>query len=256
VVHEPTSSTNYSQWRFMETVNGRNFITRSTSDFSQGHRIFAFVSKKFNYANNHLGTTLSLVYNGQSGNPFSYVYGNLAVVRDADPSGGFTSDLVYIPTASEIQSMIFLDAGTSTTNTQPQQRAALENYIQNNSYLSKNRGRFSERNGDRMPFTHVMDFKVAQDFNIKFGGRQLQFQVTYDVFNFTNLLNRNWGRTYFLSNDQFRFLEFAGYTSNLTPQYRFTQTLTQPQSENNISTSSAPSFSARWNSQLGLRINF
>jgi len=79
-----------------------------------------------------------------------------------------------------------------------------------------------------------------------------------DVFNFTNLLNRNWGRTYFLSNDQFRFLEFAGYvnSTDLTPQYRFNPTLAQPKSIANISTSSSPTYSPRWTSQLGFRISF
>lgn len=49
VINEGTSSQNNSQWRFMETVNGRNFITRSTSDFDLGHRIYGYVSKKFSY---------------------------------------------------------------------------------------------------------------------------------------------------------------------------------------------------------------
>lgn len=256
VVHEPTSSVNYSQWRFMETANGRNFIQRSVSDFSPGHRIFAYVSKKFSYVHDYLATTVSLVYTGQSGALFSYVYGTNSVIRDADASGGFSSDLVYIPTSADVSTMVLLDPGANSTNTQAAQRAALNQFIANNKYLSSHRGQFTERNGDRLPFTHIIDLKIAQDFNIKVGGQRYQFQVTYDVFNFTNMLNRDWGRNYFLSNDQFRLLEFASYTPDLTPQYRFSQTLAQPQSINNISTSSAPSFSPRWTSQLGLRINF
>ena len=90
------------------------------------------------------------------------------------------------------------------------------------------------------------------------GRKEYQVQFTYDVYNFTNMLNRNWGRTYFMSNDQFAAISFAGYVSatDFTPQYRFNPTIAQPQSETNISTSSAPSFSPRWTSQLGLRINF
>jgi hypothetical protein len=109
-----------------------------------------------------------------------------------------------------------------------------------------------------LPFTNVVDLRIAQDFNLKVGSRRIQFQVTYDVFNLTNMISRNWGRTYFLLNDQFRPLEFAGYVSatDLTPQYRFTPTLTQPQSSSSVSTSTAPSFSPRWTSQLGLRVTF
>jgi hypothetical protein len=267
VVHEPTSSVNLSQWRFVETVNGRNNITRSRSDFSPGHRITAFISKKFSYANNGLATTVSLFYTGQSGAPFSYVYqqgstANPGPVRD-DPSAG-GNDLLYIPTAEELQSQTFLSntvgsGAAAVTYTPQQQKDALETFIQNNKYLNAHRGQFAERNGDRLSFYHLLDLKFAQDFNLKISKRTLQFQLTYDVFNLGNMLNRNWGRTYFTSNDNVQLINFAGYVnaaSNLTPQYRFNPQLAQPQSIANISTSSAPSFSARWTSQVGLRLNF
>lgn len=266
VIHEQTSSVNLSQWRFIETVNGRNAVTRSTSDFSPGHRIFGFVSKKFTYLNNKLSTTVSLVYTGQSGLPFSYVYGqgsstNPGPVRD-DPSGG--NDLFYVPTADDIQTylanaQIVSNTVAGVTYTPEQQAEALENFIQSNDYLNKRRGQFTERNGDRLPFTNILDLRIAQDFNLKVAGKTYQLQVTYDVFNFTNMLNRKWGRTYFLNNDNFAVMTFAGYVnaqSNLTPTYRFNPTLAQPQSVSNVSTSSAPSFSPRWTSQLGVRINF
>ena len=41
VTNEPTSSQNSSQWRYMETVNGRNDVQRTRSDFDLGHRISA-----------------------------------------------------------------------------------------------------------------------------------------------------------------------------------------------------------------------
>lgn len=259
VVHEPTSSVNLSQWQFMETVNGRNNISRSYSDFSLGHRIFAYLSKQFTYADKALATTITLTYTGQSGAPFSYVYSG-AVVRD-DPSGG--NDLLYIPTAGELQAQTFLSNtltvnGQSVTYTAQQQKDAMELYIQNNKYLNAHRGQFAERNGDRLPFQHIVDLQLAQDFNLKVGGKRYQFQLTWNVANFTNMINREWGRTYFLTNDNYAAATFAGYVSatNLTPQYRFNPSLAQPQSPSFVSTSSAPSFSPRWISQLGLRVNF
>jgi outer membrane receptor for ferrienterochelin and colicin len=262
VLHEPTSTTSFSQWRFIETVNGRNSVTRSTSDFAQGHRIFAYASKKIEYLRKFMSTTFTLVYNGQSGAPISYVYGSNSAVRDAAVSNGFSSDLVYIPTASDIENMVFLSntigsGSSAVTYNAAQQKAALNNFIEASDYLKTRRGNFAERNGDRLPFYHIIDFKIAQDFNLKVSGtKRIQFQVTYDIFNFTNLLNRDWGRTYFASNDQFRFMEFGGYTADLTPQYRFNPLLTQPQSLSNVSTSSSPTYSPRWTSQLGLRVNF
>src|SRR6266487_1031816 len=262
-VNEGTSSVNLSQWRFMETVNGRNFIDRSVSDFSPGHKITAFVSKKLEYVRKMLATTISLFYTGQSGAPFSFVYqqgssSNPGPVRD-DPSGG--NDLIYIPTASELQSQTFLSNTVgSTTYTPQQQKDALEAYIQNNKYLRTHRGQFAGRNQPRLPFTHVIDLKIAQDFNVKVSRRIVSFQVTWDVFNFTNMLNRNWGRTYFLANDNLTVINFAGYvnsTTNFTPQYRFNPTLAQPNSLANLSSgNAAPIFNPRWTSQIGLRLNF
>ncbi|BFG70126.1 carboxypeptidase regulatory-like domain-containing protein [Sediminibacterium sp. KACHI17] len=256
-VNDGTSSVNLSQWRFMETVNGRNFITRSNSDFSAGHRIFAYLSKKFEYANKKLATTVTLVYTGQSGNPYSYVYGVGSMVRDDGTNG--TNDLIYIPTSADLSSMIFLSNTVSgVTYTPDQQRAALESFIQSDNYLRQNRGKFAERNGSRLPFTNIIDLKIAQDFNIKVGNRRYQFQLTYDVFNFGNMLNRNWGRTYFLSNDNFQLIQFAGYVNaatNLTPQFRFNPTQVG-RSPWNVSTTTNAAYAARWISQVGLRFNF
>jgi hypothetical protein len=74
------------------------------------------------------------------------------------------------------------------------------------------------------------------------------------------MLNRDWGRTYFLTNDNIPVVTFAGYVNmntNLTPQYRFNPNIAQPQSPANISSSNAaPIFNPRWTSQLGFRINF
>jgi len=108
VIHEETSSVNLSQWRFVDTVTGRNNTGRSFSDFSPGHRLFGTISKKFTYAKGMLATTVSMVYTGQSGQPFSYVYTqvsstNPGPVRD-DPSGG--NDLIYIPTTADIQTYL------------------------------------------------------------------------------------------------------------------------------------------------------
>jgi hypothetical protein len=250
VTNEPTSSQNNSQWRFMETVNGRNDVQRSRSDFDLGHRVSAFIAKKFTYAKGALASTFSLVYNGQSGNPFSYTY-STGPVRDNGTSE--TNDLIYIPTADQVKGMTFV-TNSSYPLSSDAQKAAFEAYIAQDNYLSKNRGKYADRNGGRLPFTNIIDVKVVQDFNVKLNNKKYQFQLTYDIFNFTNMLNRNWGRTYFLSNDQFTLLKYQGATGSTTPSYSF-----NPIANNTpwgISSSTSPSYSARWVSQLGLRFKF
>lgn len=252
VLNEGTSSQNNSQWRFMETVNGRNFITLSYSDYDPGHRINAYVAKKFTYLQKKLATTISLVYNAQSGNTFSYVL-NRGMVRDEDNFE--TNDLIFVPTEAQLQSMTFLNNTTGgVTYTPDQQRTLFNQYIENDKYLRKRRGQYAERNGARLPFTHVIDLKLQQDFNVKLGNKIYQLQVSYDVFNFTNMIDRDWGRQYFITNDQSIILDFAGYVSstNLTPQYRFTP----PANGRTYNVSDGVFNSSRWTSQLGVRLNF
>ncbi len=253
VVNEATSSVNLSQWRNEESVNGRNGLSTNISDFSQGHRITAFLSKKFTYAKKALATTVGLFYTGQSGNPISYTYSSGSAIRDDGTTG--LNDLIYIPTATELQAMTFLSNTVGTTTYTPQQQKdALEQFIQKTPYLNNNRGHFAERNGSRLPFTNNVDLKITQDFNIKVAGHRYQFQLTYDMFNFTNFLNRDWGRSYFASFDQVAPIGFAGYVSatNLTPQYRFNPNFVPL----NLNVSATPAYSARWISQLGVRFNF
>ena len=253
VTNEPTSSQNNSQWRFMETVNGRNFVNRSRSDFDLGHRFSMFASKKFTYLKGNMATTVSVVYNGQSGNAFSYVYSNGPV---RDNSATESNDLLFIPTKDQLTAMTFVTQSGFNLS-QAAQKEAFEAYINQDSYLSKRRGQYAERNGARLPFQNIVDLKVMQDFFVKVSGKKYQFQLTYDIFNFTNMLNRVWGRTYFLSNDQFGLIRYSNPTSgapSLLPTYSF-----NPINNNTpwgISSSTAPSYSARWVSQLGLRFKF
>lgn len=251
VLNEGTSSQNSSQWQFMETVNGRNYITLSYSDFDPGHRVNSFVAKKFTYARNWLATTISLFYNGQSGNRFSYVL-NRGMVRDVDNFE--TNDLLFIPTEQQLNNMIFLNNTVGgVTYTPAQQKELFNQWIENDDYLKKRRGQYAERNGARLPFTSILDLKIQQDINIRLGSRRYQFQLSYDVFNFTNMLNRDWGKVYFVSNDQLNILSFESYVSatDLTPQYRFF-----PASGNRLTISDGVFNSARWSSQLGIRFNF
>ena len=254
VVNEGTSSVNLSQWRFIETVNGRNSEGRGPSDFDQAHRIISSISKKFTYLKGKMSTTIALAYTGQSGNPLSYVYGSNSMVRDDGTTGG--NDLIYIPTASELQGQTFLSNTVGTTTYTPQQQKdALETYIQGDKYLSRHRGDFADRNGARLPFTNNFDLKVLQDFNLKVGKQTYQIQLSWDVYNLGNMLDRTAGHSYFASNDQFGLITFAGYVSaaNLTPQYRFNPTITTPYNFNNSAT---PAYANRWISQVGARLSF
>lgn len=251
VKNEATSSINSSNWNNMEAVNGRNYLRLSNSDFDLGHRIYTYVSKTFNYLNNKLSTTLTLDYTGQSGAPYSFT-----MTGNINGDGVNFNDLMYIPTADELQQMAFLSNTTGgVTYTPEQQKALFEEFIQNDDYLSENRGRHAERNGARLPFVHLITMKAQQDFNVKFGANTYKLQVIYDMFNVGNFLNKDWGRQYFANFDQVQILQFAGYSSGTTvPQYRFTP-LTSGRAYS-VSDGVNTFNSSRWSSQLTFRITF
>jgi hypothetical protein len=79
------------------------------------------------------------------------------------------------------------------TFTAAQQAAAWDAYIEQDSYLSKHRGQYAERNAVFLPLVHRADFSFSQDFRVNAGGRGHVLQFRWDVDNFTNLLNKNWG---------------------------------------------------------------
>jgi hypothetical protein len=246
-----TANTNDGQWMQLESVNGKNLATNSVSDFDMGHRISFAFTKKIRYGKS--SSMITVFYNGQSGSPFSYVY-ERSMINDNGVQTQFNTDLIYIPTRAELDNMTFVT--NSTNNIPPQQQKELLNdFIESDRYLHKHRGEFAERNGARLPFTHTIDLRLQQNLKIKLNKKETMVSIIYDVFNFTNMLNRNWGRTYFLSNDNYGLIRFAGFSnvSLLAPQYQFKPLNGHPWS---IENSTAPGSSARWISQLGVKLNF
>lgn len=255
VNNEGTSSVNLTQWRTMETVNGRNFLTRSVSDFSPGHRVFAVFSRVFRGRHGGASTTCSFTYNGQSGAPVSYVYDG-SMTRDDGAFGAY--DLIYVPTAEELAGAVFLpNTVNGTIYTPAQQKEAFNRLIENDGYLKSRRGNYAERNGSRMPFEHVVDLKILYDLRLKVAGNKCRLQLSFDLFNFTNFLNRDWGRRYFQPNGQVALLDFAGYTGAgaTVPQFKFDAT-TELKEKWTASLSTTPAYSARWNGRLGIRLLF
>lgn len=255
-VNDGTSSVSMSQWRFMETVNGRNDIMLSRSDFSSGHRIIVLLSKQLRSSRKKMINTISIAYTGESGQPFSYVYGLSSMVRDDGTLGG--NDLIYIPTRSGLAAMNFLPYATETAVFTPeQQKEALEKYISGNTYLNRHRGEYSERNAGRTPFTHIIDLKIKWEWKVRVRGSPYRFQLTLDVFNAGNLVNRDWGLRYQQQNDNFQVIRFTGYTSesDLVPKYQFDPGILKSSSFS-VNDNFNPAYASRWMAQMGIKIIF
>jgi hypothetical protein len=82
---------------------------------------------------------------------------------------------------------------SGTTFTAAAQAAAWDAFIEQDSYLSKNRGKYAERGAAFLPLTTNVDFSVAQDIFAKIGKTKHSFQIRADILNFGNFLNHDWG---------------------------------------------------------------
>ncbi|WP_018479856.1 TonB-dependent receptor [Pontibacter roseus] len=240
-VNSGTNSTALSNYEFNQIVNDPNNPELSYSRFDIRHRIIGSGGYTFRYANN-FATGISLFYQGQSGAPFTYLY-----AQDLNGDGNFGNDLMYVPRNQGEILLVPLTVGTTIISPE-EQWAALDAFISDDDYLDDRRGDYAERNGARMPWTHQWDLRLFQDFYINAGEARHTLQLTFDVFNVGNLLNREWGRQYFVTNSANEIVRYAG-RDDFTGQPTFTF------NPNNRAYNISP-FDSRWQGQVGIRYIF
>jgi hypothetical protein len=176
-------------WSLTPIVNNANSPELSYANYVVPHRVVASLSFRKEYFG-HLGTTVSLFYDGSSQGRFSYNYGG-DFNRD-----GQNNDLIYIPKdGSEIDFSDFNYGTAANPNivSAAQQKDLFFQYIEQDDYLRSRKGQYAERNGAKLPWRHQVDVKLAQDIFTDLGGKRNTLQFTADIFNIGNLLNRNWG---------------------------------------------------------------
>ncbi|TVZ26174.1 TonB-dependent receptor-like protein [Gillisia sp. Hel_I_86] len=250
VLFDATSSQNSSQWRYLETVRGSNMPSVSRSDFAPGHRIIANSTIELKWTEN-LRTRIGLFYEGAQGQPFSYVYNGSGLLSD---TGSFSA-LAYIPSnEAEANLVDIVDTRNPQNNrTAGEQWDLLNAAINGDEYLSSRRGQFAERNGDRIDWSHIIDLKFAQEFRVKINETDHKIELTADIFNFTNFLNKEWGKRTFANFGQVQLASFRGFAENgTTPTFTF-----DPRSlETKNIVDDAGLQSSRWQMQVGLRYSF
>ena len=236
-VNDGTSSVAYSNWKYNYSRNTNDKNEMSWSKFDIPHQVRIQVSYNSpKYWNGWMNTEVAINYNGFSGGRYSLTMNEKA---DYNNDGFRGNNLLYIPTKDELAKMNF----ASTKNmTAEQSREAFEQWIENDDYAKNHRGEYAKRNSNLTPWENEVDLHIAQNiYNIKGIGK---FQITFDVMNFANMLNKHWGAHY--SN-----------AYNLSP-------LTLTKIENGagvyeFNTNSKPVASdtgSRWHAQIGLRLEF
>ena len=157
----------------------------------------------------------------------SYSYSRYSYTMTSNVNGdGGSNSLIYIPTEANLADMPF----TSEEN-----KAAYNDFIKADKYLSTHRGQYAERGAVLAPWRHTINFKYER--TIKFnGGSNISFGV--DVNNIANLLYRGWGNMQRLSTSD--ILKWDG------SEYTFT----------NPTWSEYASTYSTWSAALNLRYSF
>jgi hypothetical protein len=198
--------------------------------------------------NKTFGTGIALFYVGYSGQPFSYIYsGNL---NEDNNNTALGNDLFYVPrNLSEIKFLPLAPTATAPALSPAQQWESLNSFIEGDKYLQSRRGQYTERNGARVPFQHQFDLRISQDFGAIVKGTKNKIQLTFDIINFGNLLNKEWGRQYSISNQSFGLVTVSNPSNATTGGYTFRAPA------NNKAYIASP-FGSAWLGQFGVRYLF
>ena len=190
-------------------------------------------------ANLPFGIQASMIFTARAGTPYAYVYTN-----DANGDGNITNDLFYVP---RDQSDITLAV--------PADWDRLNAFIASEKCLRDQRGQIMERGSCRNPWQKFVDLRLGKVIPT-LSGQSLQ--ITADVFNFLNLVNKDWG-----INRETAFFEQVSLLTMSTTAYDTRGTATQSDDRGVYTVPSVlPALrravvgSSRWRIQLGGKYTF
>lgn len=237
-----------------EAAEDRNNPEMGFSRFDQPNRVVGYASFNTNMLSQKNTTNFSIYYNGGEAGRFSYVY--------SGGSNEFTraARLMYIPNNSS--EIVFLPATISGVAYTPEEQwDILNNYIEQDPYLSANRGKVAERNGAIQPWLHRFDFRMTQDILLTNDPNRYKFQITFDILNAGNLINSEWGVSDGFWNRA--PLAFAGRDTDETsatfnqPLYRINRVQGGPEGEVPYETYRPfLNINQTWRAQIGIRFVF
>ncbi|GAC1374907.1 MAG: carboxypeptidase regulatory-like domain-containing protein [Hymenobacter sp.] len=212
------------------------------SNFDLRHKFIGNVSYNLQ-VKERLNLGASLVYIARSGSPFSFVYEG-----DVNRDGSAKNDLLYIPRTRDDIKLVDFTTPQGTVTAQ-QQYAQLDQYIAHDEYLAGRRGSYAERNAARTPWTQQLDLRLTAKLPVAKAGTQ-RLEISFDIINLGNLLNRAWGLQYFvpnINNSGYALLDFVRIDGK-TPVYQFHNPGGTPWQTDPIN--------SRWQGQVGLRYSF
>ena len=166
----------FSAWQYRQITRELNSDELGLSFNNTPHRMMASLGYTIDYAK-YFASSISFFLNGYKGGAYSYIYGS-----DANRDGTSDHELMYIPEGDAD----FLWAT-------PQDAEAWFKFAAQDPYLKNHAGEFMTRNSAYLPWNSRLDMRFMQEFRLKSGDQQNRLQLSVDVINFVNLLNKSWG---------------------------------------------------------------
>ena len=170
------SSTAGSQFNFNPVFN-QNTIEVARSDYEVKDRIQVTLSREFVFHNDYV-TTISLYYEGRSGQPYSFVYSG-----DVNADGVTGNDLVAVPAGTT-------DPRFDFSGFTSDQSAAYFAFL-NSSGLNTFSGGHAPRNGFSGPWQNRLDLNFRQEIPVhSLWGKQVKLEFFADFLNFGSWLDK------------------------------------------------------------------
>jgi opacity protein-like surface antigen len=178
-----TSSRATSNWRFGRVNAGDQLLDpATTSSFDRPHKLTMSGSYTLPFSE-EFPTSISAIYIGYSGTPYTYISGGSSGRGDLNADGIVGNDPLYIPTGIGDPNIAFDSMGDEV---------AFDALINSLDCVGEQRGQIMERNSCRNPWQNFLDLSVKQGFPQFAGGNRFSLQL--GVYNFLNLLNEDWGQ--------------------------------------------------------------
>lgn len=174
-VNPMASSQNTSNWGGMPVYQANENVT-STSRYAIRDRFTGMLAYKRDFFGDNT-TSFGLFYEGRSGLPYSHVYFN-----DANGDGTMGNDLFYVPAG---RGDVLFTGGADMEN-------AFFNWLAQNPELERYAGQTAPANSSRSSWVHNFDLRISQEIPAFFDGHKAE--LSFDVMNVGNLLNKKWGR--------------------------------------------------------------
>ena len=270
-VTDGTSSVATSAWKYTQkvAVNSEE-LGYSAGSFDGRLLLSAFYTARWG---KHGATNFGLVYQRYRPFRFSYCYGG-----DANGDGQTANDLIYVPANRDEAVGHLVSDGFADNNgnmagdkdfdeAQAWENAwqAMDKFIEQDAYLSKHRGEYTKRNGAVAPFANQLDLSISHDIIVpQRNGREHKLRFSFNIDNFLNLLNRNWGVSYSqylgTNGQQYQFLSVTQKptaANDYTLQYKMTNGLKDIYGNDiSLDRTYKPDIGSYWTMQFGIKYMF